>query len=80
MKRFTEKVFQRHWYDWKQIFGHRRDVMLKPVRHRFSRISSVKNDPIVWTRNRVDPSLFSNISEVIVQENGGHCAAQSEKW
>ena len=79
MKRFTEKVFQRHWYDMEADLWSCRDVMLKPVTTPLLRIIS-QNDPIVWTRNCVDPSLFSNISKVIVQENGGHCAAFTEQY
>jgi hypothetical protein len=79
MKRFTEKVFQRHWYDMEADLWSCRDVMLKPVTTPLLRIIS-QNDPIVWTRNCVDPSLFCNISKVIVQENGGHCAAFTEQY
>ena len=78
MKRFTEKVFQRHWYDMEADLWSCRDAMTKPVKTPLLRIIS-RNDPIVWTRNCVDPALFCNISKVIVQNNGGHCAAFVEK-
>eukprot|EP00939_MAST-03C_sp_MAST-3C-sp1_P002031 g2031.t1 len=74
MKKFTERVFEQHWYDMENDLWSCRDAMTCPVKTPLLRIIS-RNDPIVWTRNCVDPSLFCNISKVIVQNDGGHCAA-----
>lgn len=74
MKRFTEGVFQRSWYKMERDLWSCREAMTKKLHTPLLRIIS-RNDPIVCSRSCVDPALFDNIDKVIVQNDGGHCAA-----
>eukprot|EP00940_MAST-03C_sp_MAST-3C-sp2_P003185 g3185.t1 len=77
MRTFTEAVYSKGWFDMEALWSCRRALEKGKFETPSLRIVS-RNDPIIWTESCVDPALLRSFDEVIVQSDGGHCAAFDE--